>query len=113
MMAAVAELDENWKEHESLWDQLVPSDLPVVRDAEDSIAELRAAIANAGESDLLFQESLERFASLGPETEEVTRGLRTRLGGVREALGEYLAQADSALRTLQAIVGRLDSSHEG
>jgi hypothetical protein len=108
IMAAVAELSHNWEEHEGLWDALGPGDLPVALEAEGSIAELREALVNARESDRTFRESLENFAAIGPEPAAATRGAINRLQGVMAALDEHRNQADESLRTLGAIVLRLE-----
>jgi hypothetical protein len=51
IMAAVAELSQNWEEHKQLWDTLGPGDLPVVLEAKESVTYLRDALVSARESD--------------------------------------------------------------
>lgn len=107
IMAAVAELSQNWDEHEGLWEPLGPADLPVVLEAEDSVTELRDALRNARESDRAFRESLENFAAIGAEPAAAVRGIIARLQGITAALDEHRAQADDSLRTLREIRRRL------
>jgi hypothetical protein len=106
-MAAVADLSQNWEEHEQLWDTLVPGDLPVVLEAEKSVTYLGDALVSARESDRAFRESLETFAAIGPEMAAAARGAITRLQGIRGALDDYRAQADESLHTLREIARRL------
>lgn len=88
IMAAVAELSENWEEHRRLWDTLAPSDMPVVLEAEESVTELRDALADARESDGTFVESLQNFAAIGPGPTAVAMGTISRLQGVMAVLDE-------------------------
>lgn len=107
IMAAVAELSQNWEEHKRLWDTLGPSHLPVVLETRESVTELRDAIADARESDGTFRESLESFADISPGPTAVAQGTISRLQGIMAALDEYRDQADECLATLWAITGRL------
>jgi hypothetical protein len=107
IMAAVAELSDNWQEHERIWDDLGPEDLKVATEAERSVRALREAIGNARESDWRLKESLEKFAALDEEPAAATRSVLRRLEGVMAALDEHRSQADDSLRTIRAIVRRL------
>lgn len=107
ILTAVAAMSENWKEHEELWDDLRPEDLPVVEDTIASWAELRQAAAGARDSDRVVQASLENFRSLGPHAAEVSDGLITAIAGVASASSEVQALADEYLDVLDAIRSRL------
>lgn len=106
LLAAIAELSENWEEHQALWDSLQPADLPQVIEAEEAVSELREALVRARDSDRVFRESVQQFASLGPEATEVSRGVISRLTGIMSALDEYRSQADEVLATLRKAQGK-------